>query len=138
MLIFPVSCISFFPAWFHHAHNSPNRSGFPKDMIRILIKFSGYVLLTLAVVSAILDITRSIADSMLVFKPLGQDWHDISPSTLEAAQAGIQREVHPWLWEGIIQNILLLPTWSVLGFLALLLIFLGRKRKASWQEKYGA
>lgn len=107
-------------------------------MIRVLVKLTGYVVLTLALVAAILDITRSIADSAIVMRPLGQDWHNLSPTTLEAAQAGIQRNISPWLWESVIQNILLMPTWAVLGILALLLIYLGRKRKAGWQEKYGA
>lgn len=66
---------------------------------------------------------------------LGELWFKISPSTLNGAQAGIQRHVAPWLWEPVITSILRLPGWAVFGVPALALLWLCRRRGSG--RKFG-
>jgi hypothetical protein len=39
-------------------------------------------------------------------------------------QAGIQRHVSPWLWDAVVQPLLEMPAWPLLGGLALVLLWL--------------
>ena len=47
----------------------------------------------------------------------------LAPEWLNLSQAIIQRYVSPWVWDPVIQTVLLWPAWPVLG--ALGLAFLG-------------
>jgi ABC-type Fe3+ transport system permease subunit len=60
---------------------------------------------------------------------LGQLWYDLSPNTLQLAQPAIQRHVSPYLWDPIIQTILL--WWAAAVFLVpgLILLALFRRRE---------
>jgi hypothetical protein len=46
---------------------------------------------------------------------LGELWYSLAPSSLNMLQAGVQRDIAPWLWDSVIQPILLLPAWMVFG-----------------------
>lgn len=94
--------------------------------------------LALALIAAVLDITRSIADSALVLTPLGIDWLRLSPASLNLTQSAILEYVHPLIWDPVIQTILQAPTWFVLGVLWLFLAWLGRRPKTRWQSRYDA
>jgi hypothetical protein len=61
--------------------------------------------------------------------PVGRVWAEIDTESLQLAQAGTQRHIAPWLWGDIIQPILEMPAVLVFGVLALILLFLFRKRK---------
>jgi len=103
-----------------------------KPVLRILALFA----LAMALITAVLDITRSIADSTLVMTPLGLDWFNLSPATLQVASVTIQSYVHPFLWDPVIQTILLAPSWFVFSVLWLILTLLGRNRKSRWEGRY--
>ncbi len=107
-------------------------------MIKFLFRLLALVSLGIAAITAILDITRSIADSTMVLTPLGLDWYNYSRASLGLLQAGIQRNLHPLIWDPVIQSILQAPTWFVFGVLALLFALIGRRRKQKWQDQYGA
>ncbi len=83
-----------------------------------------------------IDATKSIAASSLAVTPLGQSWANVSQVSLMSAQQFVQRQLEAyvghWLWDPVIQAILLLPTWAVLGALGFLLTYLGsRSRRAT-------
>ena len=103
-----------------------------KPVLRILALFA----LAMALITAVLDITKSIADSTLVMTPLGVNWLELSPATLQAASVTIQDYVHPFLWDPVIQTILLAPSWFVFSVLWLILTLLGRNRKSRWEGRY--
>jgi len=105
-----------------------------KSILRVFALFA----LAMALITAVLDITRSIADSTLIMTPLGVDWFNLSPSTLNLSQATVQRYVHPYLWDPVIQTILQAPSWFVFGALWLVLSLLGRRRKTRFNDRYGA
>jgi hypothetical protein len=60
---------------------------------------------------------------------LGQLWYDLNRSSLNLAQAVIQRYIHPFLWDPIIVSILLSWAFVVLMFLGALLLVAFRNRR---------
>jgi hypothetical protein len=98
-------------------------------MFSFAARFLSLILLALAVVSAVLDVTRSIAASKVIVTSAGQTWSQFSLTSIQAAQGAIQGYVHPLVWDPVIQWILLWPTWLVLGLLSLCFYWLGRRRK---------
>ncbi len=106
-------------------------------MIRLMFRMLALVFLVLALVLLVIDITKSIADSAIVLTPLGAVWFEWSASTLNLAQAAIQRYVHPFLWDPVIANLLLAPGWLIFGILALLCSMASRRRKADWKQRFG-
>ena len=89
------------------------------------------ILLALAVVLAVLDITRSITASVIVMTPLMESWSAISPATLEAAQQAVEGWGVAFLWDPVLISILKLPSWLVLGLVSMLLFWFGQRRTSS-------
>jgi hypothetical protein len=96
----------------------------------LILRLLGVWLMLLAVVALVYDGTRMLADNgALVFTSLGEHWFTIHRESLNAAQAGIERHVAPFLWDPVMTTILLLPAWLVVGGLGALLYLLGYRRK---------
>ena len=106
-------------------------------MLRLIAKFFGILSLVLSVITAVLDLTRSIANSTLTITPLGKDWAEFHRESLLLLQPAIERYIHPLVWDPVIQTILLRPSWLVFFILALIFLWLGRKRRRHWQERFG-
>lgn len=102
-------------------------------MIGFVSRFVGLWFVAGALVALVIDATKSIAASALSVTPLGQSLYSLAPATLLSMQEFVQQRIEPaiggWLWDPVIQWILLLPTWLVLGFLGFLLTYLGRRRR---------
>jgi hypothetical protein len=98
-------------------------------MIRFLLRMIGLWLVAGALVMAVVDGSRSLAAGAVALTPVGQVWFSLSPTTLNAAQAGVQRHVAPWLWDPVIQTALLAPMALVLIGLGFGLMLLGAPRK---------
>lgn len=98
-------------------------------MLRFLSRFLGLWLLAGALVALVVDGAKTIAAGAVVTTPLGQLWFSVSPETLNGAQAGIQRNVHPLLWDPVIQSVLLAPSFVVFGILGALLMLAGRRKR---------
>ena len=102
-------------------------------MIGFLSRFVGLWFIAGALVALVIDATKSIAASALIVTPLGLAWSNLNPATLMSTQEFIQRRIEAytghWLWDPLIQGILLLPTWAVLGAAGFLLTYLGRRRR---------
>ena len=97
-------------------------------MLAFLARSIGLVLLAVAVVSAVLDLTRTVAASAPVVTPLGESWISVSPGTRALAQQAVSERVAPFLWDGPVTWLLALPTWAVFGALACLFLWLGHRR----------
>lgn len=97
--------------------------------LRFILTFTGLWICALALLALVLDGVRSIAANTLVVKSLGEVWYMLDVASLNLTQAVIQRNVHPLLWDPVLQWILTLPAWLVAGILGLLLLYLGRKRR---------
>jgi ABC-type Fe3+ transport system permease subunit len=85
-----------------------------------------FVILGLAVLGR--DVIGWLDTSRLEPIVLGQLWYDIDRSSLNLAQAVIQRYIAPALWDPIISSLLLL--WAAPFFLVLgaLLVWASRRR----------
>ncbi len=85
------------------------------------------VLLALAVLLAVLDITRSITASSLVITSLLETWSAINATSLEATRTLVENWMAV-LWDPVLLILLQLPSWLVLGALSMLLFWLGGRR----------
>jgi len=107
-------------------------------MFAFLARFVGLWLIAGALVALVVDGTKTIAASRLTVTPLGLAWFSVSPSSLMRTQEFVQREVEAyighWLWDPIMQWILLAPTWVVFGVLGGWLVYIGRRRR--YQDAY--
>jgi hypothetical protein len=102
-------------------------------MIGFLSRFLGLWMVAGALVALVIDATKTIAASKLTVTALGEAWAGIGMASLMAAQEFVQQSIEPavgrWLWDPLIQSILLLPVWVVLGALGFLFTWLGRRRR---------
>jgi hypothetical protein len=96
-------------------------------MFRFLFRLMATFALAVAVIMAVLDVTRTIAVSRLVVTPLGDSWRSVSPATLERVQSFIMENTHPLVWNPIMAFILDLPGFLVFGVLAFLLYAIGHR-----------
>ncbi|QDG74554.1 hypothetical protein FJ695_00965 [Labrenzia sp. PHM005] len=99
------------------------------SILKFVLRVLGAVLLALAIISGISDASRSIAESGVTLKPLGQLWFEMSPETLNLSQAVIQRYVHPTVWDPMIQTLLTWPAWVVFAGFGLMFLWLGAQRQ---------
>lgn len=97
-------------------------------MFGFLFRATGLILLVASFVALIADGVRSVAAERLVVTPLGATWYALDPSSLGLAQAVVQRYVAAFVWDPVIQTVLLWPTFAVGGVFALILMALGRRR----------
>ena len=98
-------------------------------MIRFLFRFLALVALSVAVIMAVLDATRTLAASELVITPLGESWAATLPDLLALTEQNVRHYVHPLAWDPVALFILRLPGFAVFGVLALGLYAIGHKRE---------
>jgi hypothetical protein len=99
------------------------------SIVKFLLRMFGFGLLAIAIVVGIADASRSIAESQIMFKPLGQLWFEMSPETLNLSQAVIQRYVHPTVWDPMLQTVLTWPAWAVFAGIGVLFLLIGARRQ---------
>ncbi|MCR9237853.1 MAG: hypothetical protein NXI17_14390 [Alphaproteobacteria bacterium] len=98
-------------------------------MIRFIFRILGFWLFAGAFVALVLDGARSITSGDLIITPMGSTWFALHSDSLNLAQAVIQRNVHPYVWDPVMISILAAPTWLVIGVISLLFIAIGKKRR---------
>lgn len=98
-------------------------------MFRFLFRLAAMVSLSVAVIMAVLDATRSVAASQLVTTPLKTSWNAVSPDTLGAAEMFVREKINPLLWDTAVNWVLALPGFAVFAGLALLLYAIGYRRE---------
>lgn len=90
--------------------------------MRFLLRVIGFLAVATGFVTLIIDGTRSLADSRLIFTPLSSAVEAFAGPRLAAFGAALQRDVHPLLWDPVVLTLLKLPLAAVgigLGFLFL-------------------
>jgi hypothetical protein len=101
-------------------------------MLLFVPRFIGLWFVAGALVAITIDAAKSIAASALTLTPFGATLHALAPATLLAAQTFIQQSIEPhlggWIWNPLIQSVLLLPTWLILGAAGFVLSYVGRRR----------
>jgi len=96
-------------------------------MIRLIFRLLALAALSVATIMAVLDATRSIAQSALVLTPLIDSWAFASPDTLEALREAVTLRLHPLAWDPLIVTVLRLPGFVAFALLAFLLHAVGYK-----------
>jgi hypothetical protein len=97
-------------------------------MIRFLFRFLGLCLLATAFVFFVYDGTKTIANHQMVYTKLGDVWAIVDQNSLNLVQDWLKQKA-TWAWDPYMQKTFDLPTWVVLGFIAMILILLGRKKR---------
>ena len=100
-------------------------------LFAFLSRAFGVACLALTVVLAVLDLTRSVAGSQIVWTSFDRSWSSASPSTRAAAEATVVGTAGEAIW-GALAVALALPGWAILGALAFVLLWLGRRRRSAY------
>jgi hypothetical protein len=95
--------------------------------MRFLLRALGLLLLAAGFVGAVIDGTRSIANSELVVTPLGEAAFRLFGERYLLLQPAIERHIHPLLWDPVVLNLTLLPGFAVALVLGVILLWLGRE-----------
>ena len=93
-----------------------------------LIRITGIWLMLIAVVALVVDGTKSLSNSQLIWTSLGEQWANISTKSLQATQLFIVDRLHSIIWDPFVYTILLWPSWAIIGLLGLFFYWLARKR----------
>lgn len=107
-------------------------------MLRAIFAFTGLVCLALALITGVLDVTRSIADSSIVLTPLHADWARFSPNSLALVQTSLTNYLHPVAWDPLFVTLIKAPSWAAFGLFWILFSIGARRQKRRWQESFGA
>jgi hypothetical protein len=95
-------------------------------MLRLIVRFAGFLCLAIAFAAAIVDGTRSIAAGASAILPLGRTLSGLFPDAFLAAHTAIATHV-PLLWDPVLVAVLLLPAWVVIGLMGMVLVALTRR-----------
>ena len=94
-----------------------------------LFRFFAWVLLLVAVIALVSDITRAANGTAFAITTTLGYWKSVSPQTLAASAAAIQRSVHPLLWDPVCVRVLGLPIWVLIGGMGAAMAVLGRRKR---------
>ena len=98
-------------------------------MFRFGFRFIGFWFLAAALVTLVIDGTKSIADSAIVTTSVADYFLQFSPTTLQKLEFGVQNNLgSPWLWDVVFVTLLGWPAFLVLGLIGTLLALVGRRR----------
>ena len=95
----------------------------------ILLRIIGYLLLFLAIAALGAEILMSVQAGEWVSLAVGDVWAEVDRESIGLVQVGLQRYVHPYLFDPILLTILLWPAWLVAGVPALVILLLARRRR---------
>ena len=96
-------------------------------MLRFIARAVGLLLVAAGFVGLVVDATRSIANSRTSFTSMGDLAQTLFPRSFPLLEPAVAGQVHPFLWDPILLNVLLLPA-AVLGFaIGALLMWLGQR-----------
>lgn len=79
--------------------------------------------------AAVTDATHSLASKQVVVLSAQDHWSRLAPASFAATRASVRRSTHPLVWDAGLGKVLQLPAWVLLGLVALLLAYAGRRRR---------
>jgi hypothetical protein len=89
----------------------------------------GWLFLGAALLLIGAEIVRSLEAARWASLALGELWFRLDPGGINAAQAAVQRYLHPALWDPAAIALLRLPAWAAPLALAALLFLACRRRR---------
>jgi hypothetical protein len=96
-------------------------------MFRLLFRFLGLCLLATAFVTLLSDVRRSISGARLYVTPLDETLRALAPGKLALAQAFVEHQTYPFIWDPVLVDLIRLPVWLVVAIIGYLAIRLGSK-----------
>ena len=96
-------------------------------MIRFMFRILATFALSVAVIMAVLDATRSIAADEIVLTALSESWRLVSPQSYAAAEAVTREALGPFAWDMVALTLLSAPGFAVFLLLSLLFYLIGRR-----------
>lgn len=103
-------------------------------MLRFIFRLAAMVALSVSVIMAVIDTTRSVAASSLVMTPLNASWLAVSPDTRAAFETFVRAKADPLVWDGAVAWVLAQPGFAVFAVLAFLLYAIGYRRRRRGAE----
>jgi len=97
-------------------------------MIRFLLRFIGLCLLATAFVFFVYDGEKTIVNQHLSLLKVSEAWAIVDQNSLNHVQDWVKQKAL-WAWDPYVQKVFELPSWIVLGVIAMILIVLGRRKK---------
>jgi hypothetical protein len=94
-----------------------------------VLRFLAGAFLLIAVIAAVNDFTLSQSADKAVTVSAYEHWSKLAPVTLAATKGAVERRAHPLVWTWGIAPLLQLPAWGLLGLLALICAYAGRRRR---------
>jgi len=98
-------------------------------MIRFLLRAIGLISLAAAFILVIYDGTRSIAGNTLAMTSVRALWQLLNPASLSKLEPLIKSYAGGFLWDPLMVAFLSTPACAMLGFLGIVFILLGRKKR---------
>jgi hypothetical protein len=98
-------------------------------MIRFFLRFLGLFCLAAAFILVIYDGLKSIAGDSVAVTNMRMLCDIINAGAVGRLEPLLKPYAHGLLWDPVMLTILSLPSWAVIGGLAVVLMLLGRKRK---------
>ncbi|MEP2978565.1 MAG: hypothetical protein ABJO86_03700 [Lentilitoribacter sp.] len=97
--------------------------------MRFIARIFSLIFLAIAIITAVVDALESVGSGALKLTPLGQTWSNFNADSLAAIEVLIVDNLAGFLWDPIMEWLLLQPTIAI--FLALSFVFytLSYKRK---------
>ena len=96
-----------------------------------LLRLLGTLFLLIATLSLIHDASQTFSHGNgLLVTPLGQHWHDLSPSSLVFLRNAV-RDIWPWIWDVPISSLLGYPAWVLFGIIGTAICYAGRNRRST-------
>ena len=92
-----------------------------------IIRFVGLFLFLLGLIAFAVDGTKSLASEELVLTSLAEFWQQVSSRSYESF---MKSTIEFWgiSFDGLVEYLLALPIWAMLGLLSLFFYWIGRKR----------
>lgn len=104
-------------------------------MLNAIFRLISLVFLALTLVAAVLDVSRSIADSRLRVTPLIDDWNRFTPDSLEATQKLFAEYLPAAAWDPVFLTLISAPSWAIFAILSILFAMAARRRRR-WNGRF--
>lgn len=96
--------------------------------MRLVVRTLGTWLLSIAVILAVIDGTKSLAANGVVTTPLGDLWTSLNAGSLQWVQTFLESRFFGPVLTPMLASLLSVPSFAVIGVPAIVLAFLGRSR----------
>jgi len=96
--------------------------------MRLILRLLGTWLLSVAVILAVIDGTKSLASNRVILTSLGELWTSLNPDSLDAVKLFLETRFFGPMLTPALAGLLNVPGFVIIGVPAVILAALGRSR----------